>query len=164
MRSSSIILSTVFSFLIGTASSCCYMVAEMETCSSLSGYSQVGGEGSIFKGVKSINCCEVNATQVFSSDASWCTGSEGASMEMEMEDTNNNAAGGADVIISESHTESVEESHTEEHSESHSEEIHTESSSTTTTTTDGSNAGVGVISTYSYVVVMVSAVFGGLSL
>ena len=84
---------------------------------------------------------------------------------MEMEDTNNNAAtGGADVITSESHTESVEESHTEEHSENHSEESHTESSSTTTTTTDGSNAGVGVISTYSYVVVMVSAVFGGLSL
>lgn len=144
------------------------MVAEMETCSSLSGYSQVGGEGSIFKGVKSINCCEVNATQVFSSDASWCTGSEGASMEME--DTNNNAAtGGADVITSESHTESVEESHTEEHSENHSEESHTESSSTaTTTTTDGgSNAGV-VGLTYSYavvtVLVLVSAVVSGLSL
>ena len=116
------------------------MVAEMETCSSLSGYSQVGGEGSIFKGVKSINCCEVNATQVFSSDASWCTGSEGASMEMES-DTNTDS-GGADVITSESHTESVEESHTEEQSESHSEESHTESSSTTTTKTDGSNASV----------------------
>jgi len=95
------------------------MVAEMETCSSLSGYSQVGGEGSIFKGVKSINCCEDNATQSFNLDASWCTGSEGTSMEIES-DTNTDS-GGADVITSdsESHTESVEESHTEEHSESH---------------------------------------------
>lgn len=85
-------------------------------------------------------------------------------MEMEMEDTA--AVGGADVITSESHTESVEESHTEEHSESHSEESHTESSSTaTTTTTDGgSNAGVVGLTYSSVVTVLVSAVVGGLSL
>ena len=141
------------------------MVAEMETCSSLSGYAQVGGEGSIFKGVKSINCCEDNATQSFNlDDASWCTGSEGASMEMES-DTNTDS-GGADVITSESHTDSVEESYTEEHSESHSEEGHTESSSTaTTTTTDGgSNAGVVGLTYSSVAVLVLSAVVGGLSL
>ena len=144
------------------------MVAEMETCSSLSGYSQVGGEGSIFKGVKSINCCEDNATQSFNlDDASWCTGSEGTSMESDSDTDTNTDSGGADVITSESHTESVEESHTEEHSESHLEESHTESSSTaTTTTTDGgSNAGaVGLTYSYAVVTVLVSAVVGGLSL
>ena len=86
---------------------------------------------------------------------------------MEMESDTNTDSGGADVITSESHTDSVEESYTEEHSESHSEESHTESSSTTTTTTDGgSNAGV-VGLTYSSVVtvlVLVSAVVGGISL
>ena len=85
---------------------------------------------------------------------------------MEIESDTNTDSGGADVITSESHTESVEESHTEEHSESHLEES-TESSSTTTTTTadGGSNAGVvGLTYSSAVVTVLVSAVVGGLSL
>jgi len=87
--------------------------------------------------------------------------------ERVIESDTNTDSGGADVITSESHTESVEESHTEEHSESHAEESHTESSSTTTTTTtdSGSNAGVvGLTYSYAVVTVLVSAVVGGLSL